>query len=333
MLIEGVREWFGEDGRIFLQLRNSIENYLLNNKFEYFHGGVVSRKEIYENNVSILGRHFMKNCIEFDINGKNKGNIIAPEGTFRVYDYLSRNNKIENNSGKVFYSQEFVRNESQQDVKEGKTISFWQTGFEIYGKKELESSILALKTLISCFRCINLSEVYFRISDKRILEGLIINLPLKSRREIYNLIDECKEDGDLFKESYIRQGGDLSTAEKVGKLLKIRDNGRTTLDIMDYFTDNSLSHSGVEFIKKILDEIHKENLNVNIKVIPFMPKSWDACDSLLFDARLPNYAYAVAGGGNLLAFNKDKKVMKSGAGIGVTRLTEYFVRNKEAVGL
>jgi len=327
LLVPGVKEWFGYEAKTFMDVRNTLENSLVNQHFNYFYGGIVSKKSIYEENISNLGEKFIDNCIEFNLNGKDIGTIISPEGTFRVYDYLNRNNKIENHSGQVFYSQEFLRNESEEDIRQGKTMSFWQTGFEIYGKTEIDSSILVLKTVINCFKSISLDDVYFRVSDKRILEGLLIHLPLAKRREIYYLIDQCKEDGTTFKNCYIKKGGDNNVAEKVGQLLNLGKNQQLTLDILDSFTDNLISHNGVIFLKEVLSELKKEYKDANIKIIPFMGKSWDACDSLLFDARLPDYDYAVAGGGNLFAFNKEKKIIKSGAGIGVTRLVEYILDN------
>lgn len=329
LLVPGVREWFGYEAKIFLDLRNNLEKSLLEQNFNYFYGGIVSKKSIYEENISNLGERFIDNCIEFNLNGRDIGTIISPEGTFRVYDYLNRNNKIQDHSGQVFYSQEFLRNESEEEVKEGKTISFWQTGFEIYGKPEIESSLLVLTTLINCFRAIDFDDVYFRISDKRILEGLIIDLPLNERREIYYLIDKCKEDGDTFKNCYIQKGGNNRIAERVGQLLDLGKNPELTLDELDSFTNNSKSHSGIAFLKELFNQLNKRYKYENIKIIPFMGKSWDACDSLLFDARLTGYDYAVAGGGNLFAFNKDKKIIKSGAGIGVTRLAEYILDYKK----
>lgn len=332
MLVPGVKEWFGHEAKVFMDIRNNLENYLINQNFNYFYGGIVSKKSIYEENISSLGERFIENCIEFSLNGKDIGTIISPEGTFRVYDYLNRNNQIENHSGQVFYSQEFLRNESQEDINQGKTMSFWQTGFEIYGMEEIDSSVLALKTVINCFKTINLNDIYFRVSDKRILEGLLGDLSLDKRREIYYLIDKCKEDGVIFKNYYIKKGGDSGIAEKVGMLLDLGKNKKLTLDMLDSFTDNVLSHNGVIFLKNVLSKLKKECNDANIEIIPFMGKSWDACDSLLFDARLPNYDYAVAGGGNLFAFNKEKKVIKSGAGIGVTRLVEYTIEyNNEKI--
>lgn len=312
-----------------MTVRNSLEGFLSNQGFDYFHGGIVSKKSIYEENTDYLGDHFIDNCVEFKLNGRDLGIIISPESTFRVYDYLTRTNKIENQSGKVFYSQEFLRNESLEDIEKGKTFSFWQTGFEIYGKEEIESSVLALKTLIGCFAAIHMDLAYFRVSDKRILEGILTDLSLKQRREIYRLIDRCEEDGDRFEACFIKQGGNKEVARKVAMLLDMGKTEKVTLKRLDEFTDNELSHIGIQFLQTILDKLEKEKLGAKIEIIPFMPKSWEACDNLLFDARIPNYPYAVAGGGNLFAFNKENKIIKSGAGIGVTRIIEYIIQNEK----
>lgn len=326
MLVAGVKEWFGNEAKTFIDIRNVVEHTLLSMGFSYFYGGIVSKKSIYQNNVSNLGSHFLDNCVEFKTNGKNTGNIISPEGTFRVYDYLERNNKIEKNSGKVFYSQEFLRNESEEDINNGKTMSFWQTGFEIFGYEKIDSGILALKTVYRCFQDCKLNDMYLRISDKRLLEGLILSLPLEERREIYYLIDKCDEDGDKFFDAYPNKNNNLQLAETIRDFLNLIKDSSLNLDKIDEFTDNQTSHEGVLFLKEILIRIKKECPDINIKLIPFMPKSWDACDSLLFDARLPGYNYAVAGGGNLSAFNKNNStVNKSGAGIGITRLVEYIL--------
>ncbi|SFR87877.1 ATP phosphoribosyltransferase regulatory subunit [Anaeromicropila populeti] len=330
MLIAGVKEWYGNDAQIFLKVRNRIEESLLTQGFNYFYGGMVSKKSIYEEHVDRLGERFMENCIEFTLNGKNEGIIISPESTFRVYDFLKRNNKLENNSGQIFYSQEFMRNESEKDIQKGKTFSFWQTGYEIYGKPEIESSTLALVTAFNCFATLDLPDTLFRISDKRILEGMIDDYTLNERRDIYYIIDCCGEDGEKFYNDFVAKGGNKATGEKVKDLLDLEKYEPITLEKLDVIANNKKSHSGIEFLSKVADELRSEERRGKYTFVPFIAKSWDACDSLLFDARLPEYNYAVAGGGNLHAFNDSdgKKVYKSGAGIGVTRLAEYIIEHK-----
>jgi len=210
-------------------------------------------------------------------------------------------------------------------------MSFWQTGFEIYGQEEGEANSEALKTLVNCFQSCNCSNAYYRISDKRILKGLILDLPLNQQRDIYYLIDQCHEDGTVFEKIYKNNGGNEVLAGKIGALLNLGKEKNLTLDMLKDFTNNSFSYRGVENIKAVVDNIGLEFPNINIQIIPFMGKSWDACDKILFDVRLPDYDYdyAVAGGGNLCAFNKKDIIQKSGAGIGVTRLTEYILEKQK----
>lgn len=323
MFVQGTREWFGDNARVFLQIRNTIENTLLERDFNYFCGGLVSKRTIYENNVDSLGENFLNNLINLHIPGKEEGLIIAPEYTFRVYDYLIRNNML--NEGKVFYSQEFIRNEPADDVKRGKTFSFWQTGFEIFGKEEMESSILALDTLADCLEKTGIQNIYFRMSDKRILQGILSDHSLEDRRKIYALIDKCDEQACLFYDDFIEAGGDKITGKAVSNLLELGNyEGLTILDLKNEVS-NDESLQGVEFLQDILEKYEDTKHRTKIRLIPFMPKSWDACDSLLFDARITGYPYAVSGGGNLSTCNAAKNIMKSGAGIGITRLVEYVI--------
>lgn len=323
MFIQGTREWFGENARIFLQIRNTVENTLLEKGFNYFCGGLVSKRTIYEDNVDCLGEQFLDNLIGLEVSGKEEGLIIAPEYTFRVYDFLLRNNMLD--EGQVFYSQEFIRNETAMDVSKGKTFSFWQTGFEIFGKETMESSILALDTLAECLEKTKIQGIYFRMSDKRILQGMLSSYTLEERRNIYSLIDSCDEDGSKFYDSFLEAGGAKETARCVSSLLELGNNPDLTVSDLMRVADNLESLEGATFLEEVRKEYASTQHDIQVQLIPFMPKSWDACDSLLFDARIKGYPYAVSGGGNLSTYNAAKNIMKSGAGIGITRLVEYVV--------
>ena len=323
MFVQGTREWFGDNARAFLQIRNTIENTLLKRGFSYFCGGLVSKRTIYENNVDSLGEKFLDNLISLQIAGKEEGLIIAPEYTFRVYDYLIRNNML--NEGQVFYSQEFIRNEPTDDVKRGKTFSFWQTGFEIFGKETMESSILALDTLAECLESTEIKNIYFRMSDKRILQGILSKYSLEERRKIYSLIDKCDEQANAFYDKYIESGGNPVTGKSVASLLELGNNESLTIDDLSRAVNNEESMQGIKFLDDVLKKYEETGHAIYARLIPFMPKSWDACDSLLFDARISGYPYAVSGGGNLSTQNAARNIMKSGAGIGITRLVEYVI--------
>lgn len=318
-LVKGIREWYGDEALTFLNIRNTIEAVLISKGFIYYHGSLVSKRAVSENCVDFLGPDFLTNLINFQINDSDL--IIAPESTIRVYDYLLRHKEAQKREGEIFYSQEFMRNEKQEDIEQGKTFTFWQTGFEIYGKKE--SSILAIKTVEDCLNEICIPNIYFRISDKRILEGFLLDYPIGKRRSIYKLIDKCNENAQEFYQCFQNNGGNKDLAKTISSLLDI-NNIDFELNDFESILKNDHSLKGFNSLKELHINL-QSFLKYPIYPIPFMPKSWDACDSFLFDARIDGYDYAVAGGGNLVAFNSEKQIIRSGAGIGVTRLTEYII--------
>ncbi|MCL2891679.1 ATP phosphoribosyltransferase regulatory subunit [Brenneria tiliae] len=205
----GIKEWMGVSGKKILDVRNTLENYLLGNDFQFYYFGAVSKRSIYSDNSHVLGEGFLENLIQ--LNKISSDYILSPEGTFRVYNHILNSGELQKNKqGKVFYSQEFMRNEPDYQVKNGKTFSFWQTGFECYGYPLEEYSWLALKTTIEALSLLSINDLYFRISDKRIIESLLEELSISERRKIYSLIDNCSESPRLFQKEFICQGGNVA---------------------------------------------------------------------------------------------------------------------------
>jgi len=320
----GTKEWIGEAGKTFLSVRNTLENFLLNNDFSFYYFGLISKHSIYEDNIDVLGGDFLNNLIP--LNKFNSDYILSPEGTFRVYDHLIKSGSISSNpKGKIFYSQEFVRNEEIDEVKKGKTFSFWQTGFEIYGYSQYESTWLSLATTIDSLNHLSIEDLYFRISDKRIFEELLGNLSLIERRYIYKAVDLCSENAEQFHQFFVSNGGNKDLATEITDFLKLSQEHNFTLEELAPYIKTKRAEDGILALNLIKDKVKEKYPKNPFKFISFMPKSWDACDTLLFDARIKGYPYAVAGGGSLNAMNHPAHCYKSGAGFGVTRLVDYLV--------
>lgn len=186
---------------------------------------------------------------------------------------------------------------------------------------------MALDTLADCLEQTNIKNIYFRLSDKRILQGVLSSYSIEERRDIYSLIDNCNENAATFYDQFIKSGGDKITGRTVSDLLELGGNKKLTISDLRHAINNNESMQGVEFLEKVAKKYLEIDHSIEACLIPFMPKSWDACDSLLFDARIIGYPYAISGGGNLFINNAAKDIMKSGAGIGVTRLVEYVISN------
>ena len=71
---------------------------------------------------------------------------------------------------------------------------------------------------------------------------------------------------------------------------------------------------------------------MDIRLLPFMAKSWDACDSMMFDVRYPGYDAAIAGGGILTYPGYKPECTKAGCGVGVTRVFEILSHSLQKKG-
>lgn len=218
--IRGADEWFGKVAESFLSVRQDLERFLLSKGFRYFYGGSVSKREIYEKRRDLLGDDFIKNLVNFQRDTDSL--IFAPEYTMRVYDFLNRHPKLRAEQGKVFYSQEFIRNENPNDILQGKTFDFWQIGFEIYSATEKEKvTEESFKFLIECLDILKIPNVYYKLSDKRILEGILMDCPLKERRIVYSVVDSCNEKPDMIYEVLNKYGFSESKSRQIRDLLAL----------------------------------------------------------------------------------------------------------------
>lgn len=141
MGISGIREWSGAAARRFRACRNAVEEVFESSGFQFFYSGMFCAEDLYIRHLDVLGSDFLDNLIHLNLQDNGRRLVAVPEGTFRVYDYAIRNNLKQ---GRIYYSQEFARNEEAASVQNGKTRSFWQTGFEIFGSPWLESSLEAI---------------------------------------------------------------------------------------------------------------------------------------------------------------------------------------------
>ena len=328
--IPGVLSYFGKDAKEFRSIVRGMEDVLEENGFDQFWiGGLVS-KDIFLQNLDFLGERFEENLVKVDVNGDDKS-ILPPEGTMIAYNLIK---KLELDKAKIFYSSNFTRNEDPKEVEMGKTRNFHQTGFEIFNYPEEEASIEAIKTTAEAILSTGLDGFVIRLSDKRMINGLLNNAMNQDRENVLSIMDKADDDPQKLRELYKENGGNNeSFISKIANFLELA-NGDLQAEELEKFTKNSpLFQEGLLNVKNIYN-FFQENEDVkngkfSLKVLPFMAKSWDACPKLLLDARYPGYDAAIAGGGNLYYPGYKVDLPKSGAGIGVTRIYDILKKNKE----
>lgn len=322
MFIQGTREWIGKEAYTFLYIRKTIERKLLSLGYEYFYGGAVSKKTIYKKYSDMLGEDFFNIFVDF--NFKNNNLIFSPEYTFRVFEYLDRNNLFTDTGKKVFYSQEMMRNEPYDEIKNGKTFSFWQIGYELFGGKDIDLSVECFLTLNKCLSSLFPKKLYYRITDKYIFDALCEKYDVSNKANILVLLDESDENGSIFYEKYINNGGNTKFASDMRTLLDLSMDGKLDFDILRKYTNGTKAIDAISNLEKIYNKIKDTSKDIEIEIVAAMPKTWMAYTSFMFDARLYDYDKAIAGGGNLFINPKNPNCIHSGAGIGVTRIAEIM---------
>lgn len=330
MFIKGAKEWIGPSARTFLLIKIFIEQKLLALGYDYFYGGIVSKCSLYDGYTKILGDHFKDIFVDFKYSGTDY--ILAPEYTFRVYEYLSRND-FPPDYKKVFYSQEMMRNESIADVKDGKTFSFWQIGYEIFGTDDSVLSVESIATLWHCLHTFPLDGLRLRISDKRILQALCKQYSISDTElhRILSLLESCNEDGNTFYNLYVQGGGSREFARMLAHLLCLADKNMFNSSVIQDILKDDLALEAAKNLNTIYGELKSRCKDSDIVMVPAMPKTWNAYTTVVYDARVNDYDKAIAGGGNLFIDTTNPDYVHSGAGIGVTRIAEYLLATGKGV--
>ncbi|MBT3405275.1 hypothetical protein HN832_04845 [archaeon] len=315
LIVPGVLELYGSDARKFRGLIRSVEDTFDGMGFDQISPGLLGQDRIFKENLDFLGERFLDNLVYVGLK-KEEGVVILPEGTMRTYDFIKRN---ELEQARIFYCQQFVRNEDPREVAEGKTRNFWQAGCEIFGYDWLNSSVDVMTTAYSIMESAGLPDAVVRFTDKRLLYGLINSFPIAEQEKIRKNIENADDDSTKFLElcTSVQDG----EREHVSAIASFLDLAKTdlSLDSLKDISTNEVYQEGIQDLVRLSRALPS---NVNQQVLPFMAKSWDACDKLLFDVRVGDYSGALAGGGNLTYNHYMPEKIKSGMGVGVTRLFE-----------
>jgi|GEM_PF-1635544 len=319
--IAGVPEYYGKDANILRTIIRSMEDVAIERGFDQLMFGPVASQQIFLDNLEYLGKRFLRNLVYTSVNGENGPTVLIPEGTMKSYDFIRR---LELDKAKIFYSSFFTRNEDAGMVRNGKTRCFWQIGMEVFNHPLFNSSLEVIETAYTMLAVAGLEDAHIRITDKRILKGIVENYPENERKILMSIINKAEDNPENFKDLYSKSGGKSETiANEIYGLLKlIYANESDVLTDLTLFAKKSKKcREGVENVLSIQESL--KNI-VPISIIPFMAKSWDACDKLMFDGRYPGYDSAICGGGNLTYKEYKASYPKSGVGIGVTRVFDII---------
>jgi len=319
-LVSGVPELFGEEAKTFRKVRTKIEDSLEQQGFNLYLPGMISKKGLYSDFVDEVGERFLNNLVSVELDGETDI-VVRPEGTLAVLDYVARSRDL---PAKVYYSQEYLRNEPSLEVKEGKTRAFWQIGFELVGYS-LDSA--NLETIGSCIKAVSssgLQGVYARITDKRILSGILEELNPNDQQEIMSLVDLAGEDPNEFLK--LKSQKKDSASKTVAELLALSFVDNPFSEMRTILVNYPQSLEGVDNLEKLYSDSKEFG---DVRVSPVIGKGWDVYNQMMVEIKCEEYPYALGGGGDYSAMKSIfPNTSMTGAGLGLTRIIEALLEQE-----
>jgi len=319
--ILGVIHYFGPEAREFRRVIRSMEDCLDQRGYsEYRIGGVVPA-QVFLQNLDFLGERFSENLVYAKVNGEPDA-ILPPEGTMLTYNFIRRN---EMERAKVFYSSNFTRNENAEAVARGKTRNFHQIGLEIFNYPTNDAALEAIRAPVAMIQAAGLQDSIVRIADKRLIRGFMSRYPAEDQVILQSVMDKADDDSDRLIALYEEKGGksDQVKQEMAEFIRLVQRPSLTIQELASYANGSELYEQGLADLHTLEEHLTRGQL-MDVRLLPFMAKSWDACDSMMFDIRYPGYDSAIAGGGILTYPGYKPDSTKAGCGVGVTRVFEIL---------
>jgi len=315
----------GKEASVFRKTKGLIEGVLKRRGFEYLFIGPLTMRSLYARNVNELGERFMRNLVPISFPGYKEDLILTPEGTYPTVKFFADSGRKD---AKIFYSEEFVRAEPFSEVLNGKTRAFWQIGFEIIGKSEPESRMELVGVLTEVMDVLEIPSV-LRISDRRILQGLLDGIDVEKKELILRNLDLLQDDPESFRIDMkgIPVAGILADVLEISELpfSNMVVEGRKVL------SGYPLSMKGLEVLERLFESLEPGELVVPSASL-VIPKGFDAYTATIVEVLGRDSSIgALAGGGEYSALKSEFEDVPTmaGAGIGLSRITTILERGEK----
>ena len=243
----------------------------------------------------------------------------------------------ESNLAFPFRVSQIGRNFRGERAQKGRFREFYQCDIDVIGRSNLPIAYDAevISTYYDALRALDLPEVIIRISNRKILSGLLesLNLDEKTSAEVFGIIDHAEKVSPEVTKSSLQ---DLKlNDEAVNTVLAFVDINGTkdaTIEKLNALKiDNETFVSGVEELSYVLDLLEKQGLKGITIADMLIVRGLDYYTGTVFEAILKDYKYigSIGGGGryeNLTGHFTDQTFPGVGGSIGLSRL--FFVLNE-----
>lgn len=225
---------------------------------------------------------------------------------------------------------QIARNFRGERAQKGRFREFYQCDVDVIGWNNLpvEYDAEVIATLADALKTLPLPEFVMRVSNRKLLSGLLAELNLEQfASEIFDIVDHA-EKVPPEKTTSALEGLGIGTETVVKITTFIRVHGgreEVVAKLRDFGFENAIFNEGIDEIERVFKAVEELAPEVRIEADMLIVRGLDYYTGTVFETILPDYREigSICSGGryeNLAGYYTDQKMPGVGGSIGLTRL-------------
>ena len=333
--ISGMQEFLPADQAIFDNFKDKISEVYHSHGFQHIETPTIDRSEILFAKAGGDTEKQIYKVFKTAETADTADQALRFDHTVPLARYVVEH---ENDLSFPFRVTQIGRNFRGERAQKGRFREFYQCDLDVIGRGNLPIAYDAevIATYFSTLEALNLPKPIVRISNRKILTGLIEELALEQfSGEIFGIIDHAeKVPAATTRESLDNLKIGADAVEKIIDFIDIHGTKREVekrLRNFDFGSETFLA--GVEELLFVLDLLEKQGLTGKTIADMLIVRGLDYYTGTVFEAVLDDYRYigSIGGGGryeNLTGHFSDQSFPGVGGSIGLSRLFFVLQENK-----
>lgn len=225
---------------------------------------------------------------------------------------------------------QIARNFRGERAQKGRFREFYQCDVDVIGWNNLpvEYDAEVIATLADALKTLPLPEFVIRVSNRKLLSGLLAELNLEQfASEIFDIVDHAEKVPPEKTTSVLEDLGiGTETVVKITTFIRVHGGREEVVaKLRDFGFENAIFNEGVDEIERVFKAVEELAPEVRIEADMLIVRGLDYYTGTVFETILPDYREigSICSGGryeNLAGYYTDQKLPGVGGSIGLTRL-------------
>ena len=331
--ISGMQELLPPEQAIFNQLKSQIETVYHLHGFQNIETPIIDRTEILLSKAGGDTEKQIYKVVKTEETADDADQALRFDHTVPLARYVIEH---ESRLSFPFKVSQIGRNFRGERAQKGRYREFYQCDIDILGRESLPIAYDAeiITTLFEALQAFNLPDLRIRVSNRKLLSGLLAALNLQDfSAEIFSIVDHAeKVPGPVTVERLRDLKLSDDSVDKITTFMQIRGDRATAIPALESLgIDNDTFSAGVAELSQVLTMLEHNGLGSVAVADMLIVRGLDYYTGTVFETVLSSHLEvgSICSGGryeNLTANFSEHRFPGVGGSIGLTRL--FYVLNE-----